>query len=202
MNGCMISYKDREKKLTCLCKECGEPDTTGKILYMGYGDDKLKALFGGRNIACKKIEPSIVNIEFMPVTGQTDVGWVYKYDGEWQVAEMTDGVYKPLGDIFDDEVGTDCIKQFLQTNHMPVKEQIEALKNMERSPLLDSENMSEVEITLENSSWSTLDALGEDLGCNTEELIRYILLSYVSKAYIGEEMPEEVRLKDTEENND
>lgn len=193
-SGCMIIFRDSQNKknLTCLCKTDGEPAKAGKILYMCYGEGKLGALFEGHNKACEKIESRIEKVNFLPVTENNNVaiGWIYKFDGgKWYVAEAQDGFYKPLEEEFTDEKDVAAIKQFLRTNHLPVKEQIDELKKNEGAPIGESDEMEEISISLDDKAWRTIDALCEDLECTSEELIRYILLSYVARDYIGEEMP-------------
>lgn len=193
-SGCMIIFRDSQNKknLSCLCKTGGEPAKAGKILYMCYGEGKLDALFEGHNKACEKIESRIEKVIFLPVTENNNVaiGWIYKFDGgNWYVAEAQDGFYKPLEEEFTDEKDVAAIKQFLRTNHLPVKEQIDELKKNEGAPIGESDEMEEISISLDDKAWRTIDALCEDLECTSEELIRYILLSYVARDYIGEEMP-------------
>ena len=199
-SGCLIIYSETNgKNLTCLCRTDGEPIKTGKLLYVCYGDSKLRALFNGHNRACEKIESKIEHIKLLSAAEcmNTPVGWIYKYDnGKWYVAESQQGLYKLLEEEFVGEKDIDAIQQFLKTNHLSVKEQIDELKKIKNSPIGECEEMEEISINLDESAWRTIDALCEDLECTSEELIRYILLSYVARDYIGEEMPEVTDFKE------
>ena len=156
-SGCMIIFRDSQNKknLSCLCKTGGEPAKAGKILYMCYGEGKLDALFEGHNKACEKIESRIEKVNFLPVTENNNVaiGWIYKFDGgKWYVAEAQDGFYKPLEEEFTDEKDVAAIKQFLRTNHLPVKEQIDELKKNEGAPIGESDEMEEIPISLDDKT--------------------------------------------------
>lgn len=192
--GCMIIYKDKQlkKNISCLCLEDGEPDVTGKILYLGYTEPKLKTFFNGHNKVCRRLKSQINRIEFLSPTehGACQIGWIYKFeDNQWYIAEAVNGEYKPLESVFTEEKEEKdliAIIKYLRTNHLSVKEQIEELKEEPDGPLRDTDNMVEVNVDITEDTLKVLEALSEEFECSMDELARYLLLSYVSDLYIGE----------------
>lgn len=188
--GCLIIYRDDQlkKNLSCLCLEDGEPDVTGKLLYWGYAEPKLKAFFDGHNKVCRQLKSKISRTEFLSPSefGACPVGWIYKYeDGQWYITENYKE-YRPLKSVLKNEPDSREISKYLTTNYLPAKEQIEELKKLSDSPLLECENMAEVDIEIPDETLSLLESLSEEFGCSIEELVRYLLLSYVSDLFVGE----------------
>lgn len=191
----MIIYKDEQlkKNLSCLCLEDGDPEVTGKVLYFGYTEPKLKIFFDGHNKVCRKLKSQINRVEFLSPAeyGACPIGWVYKFENnQWYIAETVNGEYKLLESFFEEEekeAGVIEITKYMRTNYLSAKEQVKKLKEAPDGPLLDTDNMAEVDVDVPEDIWKTLETLSEEFECSAEELVRYLLLSYVSDLYIGEE---------------